>query len=191
MELKVKIDAKNLLRRIALVTSRETVLRLNRRIGEVVFAHTKGHISEMSPSRHRVADRLGAEHSGHLEGARDRMTLDVNEKGATIRIKNTPGLSRAFHDLHITPKRAGALTIPLHRVAYGKRVADLRDTGHVLFRPKGKNILAEKSGTGRLRPLYALVRSATVPKDPGLLPARAKFREWTEEAAEQFFDLSQ
>lgn len=192
MELSVKIDDAGLRRKLALVSSRDTALRMNRAVGNAVLEQTKGFLAQMSVTRHRVADRLGATYTKNFEDAPDRTVLvDVSDKGATIAIKNTPGLSRAYHDLHIKPKRVGALTIPVHRISYGKRVADLRGSGHVLFRPKGKNILAEASGKGKnakLRPLYALVKSATVPRDEGLLPTVKDIREWATDAAEVFLE---
>ena len=117
---------------------------------------------------------------------------NVTEQGSVIAIKHTPGLSRAYHDLVITPKRASALTIPVDGIAYNKRVKDLRNDGHDIFRPRGTNLLAEKRGEGkeaRLRPLYVLVRKAVVPKDEGLLPTDKELREWTTDAAEEFFTL--
>ena len=112
-----------------------------------------------------------------------------DESGSTIAIKNTPGLSRAFHDITIRPRRAKALTIPLSRISYNKRVADLERDGHEIFRPKGKNILAERKGDDGMRPLYALVKSVTIPKDEGLMPTKGEVREWAAEFAAAFFAL--
>ena len=204
MELKVEVDYSRLKRRLAVVASKDTMRSLNRQIGEEVLELTKDHLDEMADemaaTRHKVADRLGAPHSKFLEYASGRMAGSLrnqttelassDEKSATIAIKNTPGLSRAWHDLHITPKKANALTLPLDRVSAHKKVADLRDEGHEIFHPKGTNILAETRGKGknaRLRPLYALVKSVTVPKDEGLLPTVKDLREWSTEAAENFF----
>lgn len=197
MKIEVRIEDEQLRRRIALVTSPETMRRLNKKIGETVLENTKNFLDDMARDRHKVADRLGAPHSRFLENASGRVAgsplgqttelTEVTESGATIMIKNTPGLSRAWQDLHITPKRAGALTIPIDRVAYNRRVADLRRDGHEIFRPKGTNILAERRNRGKLRPIYALVKSVTVPKDPGLLPSKEELREWTEDVAETFF----
>lgn len=205
MELTVSIDDKGLRRRLAFVSSDRTMARLNGFIGNRVLDHTKDFLDVMASRRHKCADRLGAPHSKFLEYASGRLggsplnqTTDlakVSDKGATIAIKNTPGLSRAFHDLHISAKRAKALTIPIDRISHDKRVADLRREGVDVFRPKGTNILAMNEETGRggkkkqkLRPLYALVRSVTVPKDEGLLPSNAEVREWSKDATEAFFE---
>jgi hypothetical protein len=178
--------------------------RLVEHVGGVVLERTKDFLDQMAVTRHKVADRLGASHSKYFEYASGRLAgsprqqntvlQDVGENGATISIKNTPGLSRAYHDLHITPKRVGALTIPIDRISAHKGVRDLRREGHEIFRPKGTNILAETRGKGKnakLRPLFALVKSVTVPQDRGLLPTANKIREWTTDAADEFLEMAE
>jgi hypothetical protein len=204
VEIEVKLDSAALRRRLAVVTSSQTMRRLNGHIGNVVLEKTKDFLDEMSVCRHKVADRLGARHSKFLEYASGRLSgsplnqttklENVSEKGSTIAIKNTPGLSRAQKDLHISAKNARALTIPIDRISHGKRVADLRSSGHEVFRPKGKNILAETRGKGKnakLRPLFALVKSVTVPRDRGLLPTTKEIREWTTDAADEFLEMAE
>ena len=200
MEITVDIDYSKLKRRLAVVASKDTMRKLNRQIGEEVLELTKDHLDQMAVTRHKVADRLGAPHSRYFEYASGRIAGSPNnqttelaasdDKSATIAIKNTPGLSRAWHDLHITPKNKRALTLPIDRISAHKSVADLRGEGHEIFRPKGTNILAETRGKGksaRMRPLYALVKSVVVPKDEGLLPTVKDLREWSTEAAQNFF----
>ena len=203
MEVEVQIDDKAVKRRLARITSTQMRRRLVEHVGGVVLERTKDFLDEMAVTRHKVADRLDAPHSKYLEYASGRLAgsprqqntvlQDVGENGATISIKNTPGLSRAYHDLHITPKKKRALTLPLSRVSHDKSVADLEREGHVLFRPKGTNILAETRGKGKnakLRPLFALVKSVTVPQDRGLLPTANKIREWTTDAADEFLEMA-
>lgn len=205
MENAVEIDYSGLRRKLAKITTGVTRKRLNRHIGEVVLEQVKDHLDQMSVERHKIADRLGARHSRYFEfasgrmggGRRDQKTElgAVTENSSTISIKNTPGLSRAYHDLDIKPKKAKALTIPLHRISYGKRVADLKRRGHNIFHPDGTRILAESIETGRgkkkkteLRPLYALVKSVHIPKDEGLLPTNRQIKEWAADAADDFFE---
>ena len=203
MELEVKIDDAAIQERLAKITSPETLKEMNRAIGGLAVANTQKHIGKMNQSRHKTADRLGAGRSGYFENARGRVRLkEAGVDKAVIVIENTPGLSRAYHDLHITPKRAKWLTIPIHRDAYNNRVADLSGMGHKIFRPGKARILAEtttltesytdRNGKTRkrpkLRPLYALVKSVTVPQDKGLLPQPKEIREWAIEEAENFLD---
>ena len=202
MDISVEIEDTGLRRKLAFVSSRQMAKGINEAVGREVLERTKDFLDTMSVTRHKVADRLGAPHSKYLEYASGRLAgssrgqttelEDVDDKSATIAIKNTPGLARAFHDLHITPKRAKALTIPIDRVSHNSRVADLRSRGYKIFHPKGTNILAtseRKGESARLRPLYALVQRVTVSKDEGLLPNKAQVREWAEEATEAALEL--
>ena len=76
-----------------------------------------------------------------------------------------PGAGRAYHDVVIKPVRARHLTIPIHQIAYGKKVSDFND----LFKPKGKNILA-RNVNGNLVAMFALATSAFQKKDSSLMP---------------------
>lgn len=195
--------------------SQPAMLQLNREIGINVRERTADHLARASVSRHKVADRLGARHTKFLEFAPARGQLrggsgynptygqaapytevrDIAKDGVSVVIGNTPGLSRAFRPLTITPKNAKALTIPLHKISYAKRVADLRNEGHEIFRPKGTNILAEEVSVGRgkkkrteLRPLYALIKRVTLPQDSGLLPTPNEINDWAYDTVENYID---
>ena len=72
----------------------------------------------------------------------------------------------------IRPKRRQALTVPLVAEARG-RFAEVYEqvTGRQLFRPKGTNILAEKTSDAKgFRAVYALVKSVTHKPTPGAMP---------------------
>jgi hypothetical protein len=179
---------------------------MNGHIGVYVTEKLKDFLDEMSVSRHKTADRLGAKPTRYLEYASGRsgngkQTTElgkVDEKEINITIRNTPGLKRAYGPLDITPRRARALTIPLAAESYGKSVADLRRAGHVLFRPKGRNVLAEEVSVRRkgrrkkgesatvteIRPMYVLVKRVHIPQDRGLLPTKEDFTLWATDAAE-------
>ena len=202
---KLKIRVKGvdeLRRRLRVVLSGNRMKAMSQHVGERVLDHVRDHLDTMAPKRHRVAKRLGAKPTHHFEYASGRLggvnedgqaqtteLSDVRADGLTITIKGTPGLLRAFGPVTAKPRRAKWLTIPIHKSAYGKRVAELRDEGHVIFRPGRARILAEKEEVGkkkRLRPLYALCRETTAPRDRGLLPTQEKMKAWAKEAAEGF-----
>ena len=82
------------------------------------------------------------------------------------------GADRAYHDITIVPRRAKALTIPIHAAAYGKRAADIDG----LFKPKNMNILAVAM-SGQLVPMFALCKRAFQRQDPTLLPTDGTFAE--------------
>lgn len=65
-----------------------------------------------------------------------------------------PGVTRAYHDLVIKPKFRRALTIPMHREAYGRRASSFSDT-FVLKKKNGSRFIVQKSGS-QLVFLYVL-----------------------------------
>lgn len=136
------------------------------RVSELV----RRHLTAASASRHATADRLGANRTGFLEeGARSGVTPHATADEAEVLVR-VPGISRAFRDLTVTPKTANALTIPLDGLAYSRRVAEVRALGWEIFRPKGKNVLMGTKD-GETKSLYALVKSAHLRQDRGLLPS--------------------
>ena len=209
-KLKIRVTGVDeLRRRLRVVLSGNRRKAMSQHVGERVLDHVRDHLDTMAPKRHRVAKRLGAKPTHHLEYASGRLggvnadgqaqtteLTDVRADGLTITIRGTPGLLRAFGPVTAKPRRAKWLTIPIHKSAYGKRVAELRNEGHVIFRPGRARILAEVDGSGmrdegrgkkkRLRPLYALCRETTAPRDRGLLPTQEKMKAWAKEAAEGF-----
>ena len=199
------------IRNVTRIFSRDSLRGLNGHVGAYVTEKLKDFLDEMSVSRHKTADRLGARPTHYLEYASGRsgpgrQTTElgkVDAKEINIVIRNTPGLKRAWGPLNITPRKARALTIPLAKESYGKSVAEFEREGHVLFRPEKKNgeksnVLAETVSVKRkgrrkkgesatvteIRPMYALVKRVRVPQDRGLLPTKDKFLLWAAEAVE-------
>lgn len=136
----------------------------------------------VAPTHHKTADRLGATPTGHYEPpSRFHATLSYAEIIIPI-----PGISRAFKSLAITPKKAPFLTLPLSAVAYGKRAAEVRRIGWMLFRPAAKGAHKMESGKfdryqdilmgskdGETIPLYLLRKRVEQPQDRSLLPSDA------------------
>lgn len=139
---------------------------------ESLWAACRSHLRTYALNHHRSATRLGAQPTGHLEQAAASSTWHADETSGQVEIA-AAGIRRVFHDLEIKPRRARALTIPIHAIAYGRRVAEVSRAHHV-FRPKRKgsepaNYLAAVID-GQLTPLYVLVRRAVVPQDRTILP---------------------
>ena len=183
----VDIDLKDVARRIGVVASRSLIPEMTRNVAANMLNFVQDHLDQMASTRHKVADRLGATHtrflefaSGRVAGSKTGQTTEItaeSDSSATISILNTPGLTRAYHDLDIAPTKGKKwLTIPISRVSYGKRVADLRGMGRRVFRMGRSRVLAvsDETGKGKARPVYALVKSVRIPRDRGLLPTRAQ-----------------
>lgn len=82
---------------------------------------------------------------------------------------DVPGITRAYGDLTIKPKFRKALTIPMHRSAYGKKAADFADA-FVLRKKNGKQFLVQGKG-GSLVFLFYLAKSAFQKRNPNLMPS--------------------
>lgn len=59
---------------------------------------------------------------------------------------DVPGVTRAYHDMLIKPKFKRALTIPMHRAAYGKKAADFDNT-FIVKKKNGNAFIAQKQGS--------------------------------------------
>lgn len=138
-----------------------------------LFALTRGHLRKYAANHHKTANRLNAMPTGHLEKAAATMQHGSNAEAATVSI-SSPGIRRALGPLNIRPSRARALTIPIHALAYGKRVGELSRV-YPIYRPKGTDILAATID-GEMTPLYVLKAAVTVPQDRNLLPSNANMQ---------------
>lgn len=140
---------------------------LNAGAAAQLWVDVRKHLRDYAASHHATANRLGATPTGHLEKAAATMLRESDADSATVVI-NSPGIRRALGPLDIRPKTARALTIPVHWLAYGKRVGEVRRK-HPVFRLKGRDVLAAKI-EGKLTPLYVLRAAVTVPQDRAILP---------------------
>jgi len=134
----------------------------------------RDHILGMAPARHTWADKLNGKATGHLTRGARLVTHSADADHGEVVIP-IPGISRALHDVTLTPKRWNWLTIPTHGAAYGHRVAELRRMGwKVIFKPKGHDILmGKRDKKDKAITLYALKKSLTQRQDRSLLPSDA------------------
>lgn len=100
-----------------------------------------------------------------------------------------PGISRAFHALEIAPRTAGALTVPLNSIAYGKRVGELRAEGWRIFRGRGRaRRVLFGAYNGEVRGLYALLSRVRVPQDRSLLPSNQQISAAVQRGAQLYIN---
>lgn len=143
----------------------------------------RDHLRRYAVTHHVTAYRLGVRPTGNLEDA--RFSHVSNADRASVEI-HAMGIRRALGPVEIRPKNRRALTIPLAAIAYGRRVSELARYFPV-FRPKGRNYLAVKDPkSGRITPVYLLVRRATLPHEPRLLPPVETLRANCRDAALSF-----
>lgn len=142
-----------------------------------------------APSRHKWANKLGADPTGVLEFTPDEgratsktgatiQTEAVEPCTATISVEGIMGIGRAFHDLDIRPKNASALTVPIDKASYAKTVADLKGEGWNIFR-KGRLLVGNKgSSSGVGIPLFVLCGHVHIPQDKELFPSSSHLYGW-------------
>jgi len=147
---------------------------LNAGAAATLWADVRAHVRRYAAGHHASANRLGAMPTGHLEQAAATMQRDADADGGYVSI-DSPGFRRVFGIQEIRPSRARALTIPIHAIAYGRRVAEV-SRYHRVFRPRGKSYLAANID-GTLTPLYALRKSVSIPQDRTMLPTDEQLGE--------------
>jgi hypothetical protein len=116
--------------------------------------------------------------------------VDSDKDGATIRNEASYYAFKVTGGT-ITPKRAKNLTIPLIQAAKGLYASVYQqNTGRRLFKPKGKDVLMEKTENGGVRAVYALVKSVTMGPWPGSLPDEDEIADaFTESYLEHIEDI--
>lgn len=117
----------------------EILSRINnsgKAISDGLLWTTRNHFKRIYPgSSHYNPDKVQPDETSNGENPSASVTIDV------------PGVTRAYHDMHIRPKFRKHLSIPIHRSSYGKPPRDFND---LIFIQKknGTKLLAEKVGTG-------------------------------------------
>lgn len=149
---------------------------LNRAIANRAQAMTRKHLVRLSRSRHDSARRLGARPTGHLGRAAESVSVAINQSESSTISVTSPGISRALHDVEIKPVNGNWLTIPIHKLAYGKTAWEVsRTIGVSLFRPgakgKKKKVLSAVERGGKLVNFFALTKSVHLKQDRTLLPS--------------------
>lgn len=170
---------------------------------------TRDYLAAQVPLRHKTANRLGATPTGHLERAAQSVTSRADADGAIVGV-TSPGISRAFKALEITPKNSKYLTIPATAEAYGRRARSFNDL-RVQFFGKDKlalvkaeqSSLADRKQSGfkyeaasaglgwkKHRTVYYwLKKSVKQPQDRTLLPSDALYLAAAEEGAINYFSM--
>lgn len=139
---------------------------LNAEAGSQLSDDIRAHLGREAALRHSWAHRLGASPTGHLGKAETSFRADAGAATVTV---HSPGISRAFHDLRIVTRNKPYLTIPVHRLGYGRRASEV-SAAHRLFRPKGRDFLMAKVD-GKATVIYLLRKAVLVPQDRTLLPS--------------------
>lgn len=136
------------------------------------------HIAADAPRRHVHALLNGAgRRTGFMEQAARKTVFHADAQHGEVVIPS-PGFGRAFHDVEIVPTHGAALTIPVNKFSYGRRVKEMQSLGWMIFRPKGKSVIlgyqkdqTKKRGQHTPIPLYILKKRVRQAQDRSLLPS--------------------
>lgn len=176
---------------------------LNEALGLRLAEELKTHFGKKNVAGKKpgsLADRLNGPKTNFWNRMADATKLETfNERGATVGVGTNHFNIHLFGGTILPGPGKKALTIPLVTEALGKRARNYEaETGRKLFTIRGKKALFERTGAptgealvGRVRrrngqsksvglvsrtgvrPVYALVKSATIRKDPDALPDTA------------------
>lgn len=167
---------------------------LNKRIADAAEVVTREHILfRAAPTRHKTADRLGAQPTGYLTRRGNAIESASDAEGATITLGGAPEIfARVEGPVTITPVSSKYLTIPASPQAYGRRAREMqglkpirlgRSLALVEESDSGSPIKGDKSGR-RIVVHYWLKESVTLPQDRGLLPTEEQYIVAAEGAAD-------
>lgn len=147
-------------------------IRLNTVGAKALEVEVRRHVARVSAARHASATSLGAKPSGHYRKGMRGIAGHADANGGSVVIP-IPGVSRAYHDITITPNGKRYLTIPKHAASYAHTVPELRRRGWKIFRPGEKLCLLgyRRKGDAPVM-LYTLTEKAHQKRDRSLLPSQ-------------------
>ena len=138
-----------------------------------LYVLVRRHLNAYARAHHASSSRLGATPTRHIE---DGSTAVVPPTGDTISIP-IKGINRVFRPIDVYPKEKAALTIPINRISYGRRVSELKNEGWKIFRIStrgggpGSGILFGKKDEGGATALYSLAKHVRLRQDRSILPS--------------------
>jgi hypothetical protein len=145
-------------------------------MGAAIVNLTRDWVAELAKLKHDTASELGAKRTGFYARAVDAIRSYEDTTGVSLIIDH-PGFANARKDVEIERKNAAFLTIPTHRLSYGKRAGEF-DRSKTFVRKSGKTkglYIWYKPGNGKIIPLYRLVTKVTKREDNTLLPSDADY----------------
>lgn len=172
MNISIEIKSDDAVNKILSAVGPEARHSLFSTAAEGVGNLVKDHILRLSFRRHFTSSRLGAPATGHLSNGVRAISWSSSSSRALVAVP-IPGISRAWHDLDILPVNSSALTLPVDKASYGKRVSEVEKLGWKVFKLRGKDVLMG-SKNGETRVLYVLKRQVRQPQDAELLPTNVE-----------------
>ena len=149
---------------------------------------TRAHIATASQTRHKTAEKLGANPTGYLLNKASSVEA-IGAPGRVLLSVSGEIFKRTFQPVKVSAVNAKMLTIPVAAESYGKRAGEFSNL--FVFKSKtGKqsSFLARKVD-GKMQFLFLLKRSVVLPQDRGLLPSEAQVFQTVEQTADDQLKL--
>lgn len=159
-------------------------IALHKDVGRRIAGDLKKHFKAREAAN---PNKLGGERTHFWLEIRDAVQQPQAAAGGVEIEINDARLAAKVHGARVVARNASALTIPLHPKAHGRRASVFEDEEDTeLFRPPGTNVLMAELG-GEVESIYALVKSANIPKDPDALPPRQTMLSAIADTAEKHY----
>lgn len=129
-----------------------------------------------------VRDLIRRHWSSRFPGSKYYSPNKVNTIGDKVEV-GVEGAVRAYHPVDIYPQNAAFLTIPVHPQAKGHRATEFD-----LFKPRGKDVLAQSDGAGGLIVFYALSKHVHQKQDPSIMPTDKQIEQAAGQVVAKQFD---
>jgi hypothetical protein len=171
----------------------EDARALHEAIGAEAEILTRDHIGKAAPSRHKTAQRLGAEPTGYYERTAEGVTSRGDDDAAVVVIGGDNAIfARVFGPVTVKPRTKKFLTVPAKAAAYGKRAGEIPDLDVLFFNKGGGRgfsmALGRRDDDGKADVWFWLVRQVTLPQDRGLLPTDDQYSAAAELGAIGYLD---
>jgi hypothetical protein len=164
---------------------------LHTRIAGRVEIMVRDYIRTTGDGRHATARRLGATPTLHYIRAAQTVKGKPVATGAEVTLRGAI-FARTDRDVTVTAKASKYLTIPAHRLSYGKRARELPGLRFVKFKGGKMALVRDVSGGGatprQSLVMYWLKKSVVLRRDRTLLPSDGAFAEQMEAGAKDFIE---
>jgi hypothetical protein len=186
MDLQLEITTEGAQRKLAAAGAALDPAQLHEIAGRAAFNLIVAHLRD----RDRTPNRLGGDRTHYYSQAADGTHMESDAQEATVTVSHV-GFRLRLEGGTVLPVNAGALTIPIHPDAHGRRAAEF--PGLFRIRPKSSDseFLADKpdpSDPDSLRVLYVLRASVTQAADPSVMPADTDLSEAVRAALQEHVD---
>lgn len=142
---------------------------LHRFMGLALADGCREYVRKTAGRRHSTANELGATPTDFYFDGADTI-LDRSDGRSARLVMSSAVFRRAFETFTVTPVKARALTLAVHRESYGRSAREFGDLFIFKSKETGDAFLARNDGGGEITVLYLLKASVTQRQDRTLLP---------------------